>query len=93
MDDDPVLIGMMYPDAASVIASCGKPLTRFAAESKTPQMKAGMEAMTVGRSWDGYESLLQRNGELAASLTGTPYVPMLRAFAGLFSALLGPCSV
>ena len=48
-----------------------------------------MEDMTVGRSWDGSESLLQRSGELAASLTGTPYVPMLRAFGGLLLALLG----
>ena len=47
MDDGPVLIGMVYRDAARVLGSCGQPLARLAVESKIPYMKDGMEGMTV----------------------------------------------
>ena len=49
---------MMYPDSAKVLGSCGMPLARLAAESKTAQMKVGKEGMTVGRSWDRYTNFL-----------------------------------
>ena len=83
-DDDPVLIGVMYPDADRVLASCGMPLAKLAAESKTPPMKAGMEGMTVGRSRYGYQSLLSQSRELAANPHWYyfMYLSMLRAFGG-----------
>ena len=66
-NDDLFLIGMMYPDAARVLGSCGEPLVRLAAESKTAQMKAGMEGMNVGRSWDGYEEFAVAKRRVAAN--------------------------